>query len=72
MLSSENNALILTAYASAKILNIKGRQHPVKILYTAQSQEDFCEAALKTFFQIHTTAPSGDVLIFLPGKLTLG
>jgi len=53
---------------SAKILNIKGRQHSVKIYYTAQSQEDFCEAALKTFFQIHTTTPPGDVLIFLPGE----
>ena len=52
---------------SAKILNIKGRQHAVKIFYTAQPQEDFSEAAMKTFFQIHVEQPPGDVLIFLPG-----
>ncbi|KAF8486594.1 P-loop containing nucleoside triphosphate hydrolase protein [Gautieria morchelliformis] len=55
-------------YDNAKILNIKGRQHPVKILYTAQPQEDFAEAALKTFFQVHVEQPPGDVLIFLPGQ----
>ncbi|KAF8585715.1 P-loop containing nucleoside triphosphate hydrolase protein [Ramaria rubella] len=55
-------------YDNAKILNIKGRQHAVKILYTAEPQLDFCEAALKTFFQIHIKQPPGDVLIFLPGQ----
>lgn len=55
-------------YNNAKILNIKGRQHTVRIYYTAQPQEDFSEAVLKTFFQIHVSQPPGDVLIFLPGQ----
>ncbi|KAF8507519.1 P-loop containing nucleoside triphosphate hydrolase protein [Hysterangium stoloniferum] len=55
-------------YDNAKILNIKGRQHTVKILYTTSPQLDYVEAAMKTFFQLHTTRPPGDVLIFLPGQ----
>lgn len=52
----------------AKILYVKGRQHPVKVLHTAEAQKDYIEAALQTFFQIHTERPAGDVLIFLPGQ----
>ena len=53
--------------SSAKILYVQGRQHPVKILHTAVGQTDYVDAALRTFFQIHTTRPPGAVLIFLPG-----
>jgi ATP-dependent RNA helicase DHX33 len=52
---------------SAKIVYVKGRQYPVKIFHTAVSQSDFIDAALRTFFQIHTDEPPGDILIFLPG-----
>ena len=54
---------------SAKILYVKGRQHPVKIFYTLTSQQDYVDSALRTFFQIHIDHPPGDVLIFLPGGL---
>jgi ATP-dependent RNA helicase DHX33 len=47
---------------------VKGRQYPVKIFHTALSQTDYIDAALRTFFQIHTDEPVGDVLIFLPGS----
>jgi len=53
---------------SAKILYIKGRQHPVKIYHSAESQLDYTDAAMRTFFQIHIDQPPGDVLIFLPGQ----
>ncbi|KAJ7202848.1 P-loop containing nucleoside triphosphate hydrolase protein [Mycena pura] len=55
-------------FDNAKILYVKGRQHPVKIYHTAQGQTDYVEAALRTFFQIHLDQPPGDVLIFLPGQ----
>ncbi|KAF9046657.1 P-loop containing nucleoside triphosphate hydrolase protein [Panaeolus papilionaceus] len=55
-------------YDNAKILYVRGRQHPVKIYYSAQSQQDYIDSALRTFFQIHTDQPPGDVLIFLPGQ----
>ncbi|KAG7446442.1 P-loop containing nucleoside triphosphate hydrolase protein [Guyanagaster necrorhizus] len=55
-------------FAEAKILYVKGRQHPVKIYHSATDQMDYLDAALRTFFQIHTDQPPGDVLIFLPGQ----
>ncbi|KAG1892043.1 P-loop containing nucleoside triphosphate hydrolase protein [Suillus subluteus] len=55
-------------YNNARILYIKGRQHPVQIFHTSVSQTDYVDAALRTFFQIHTDRPPGDVLIFLPGQ----
>ncbi|KAF9038321.1 P-loop containing nucleoside triphosphate hydrolase protein [Hymenopellis radicata] len=55
-------------FLGAKILYVKGRQHPVKIYHSAKEQIDYLDGALTTFFQIHTDQPSGDVLIFLPGK----
>lgn len=53
---------------SARILYVKGRQHPVQTFHTSVSQTDYVDAALRTFFQIHTDRPPGDVLIFLPGQ----
>ncbi|KAF9479926.1 P-loop containing nucleoside triphosphate hydrolase protein [Pholiota conissans] len=55
-------------YHNAKIIYVKGRQHPVKIYHAAESQLDYADAAMRTFFQIHTDQPPGDVLIFLPGQ----
>ncbi|KAI9456148.1 ATP-dependent RNA helicase Prh1 [Russula earlei] len=53
---------------SAPVLYVKGRQHPVSIFHTSTSQNDYLDAALRTFFQIHVDRPPGDVLIFLPGQ----
>ena len=53
---------------SAKIVYVKGRQHPVTIYYASTSQPDYVDAAVRTFFQIHTDHSAGDVLIFLPGQ----
>ena len=64
--------VFLICYSSAKILYVKGRQHPVKILHVAEPQADFVDSALRTFFQIHTEQPVGDVLIFLPGTRVFG
>ncbi|KLO17295.1 P-loop containing nucleoside triphosphate hydrolase protein [Schizopora paradoxa] len=55
-------------FGNAKIIYVKGRQHPVKIYHTVTGQNDFVDAALRTFFQIHVDQPPGDVLIFLPGQ----
>ncbi|KAK2465764.1 hypothetical protein APHAL10511_002308 [Amanita phalloides] len=52
----------------AKIVYVKGRQHPVKIYHCAEGQADYVDAAMRTFFQIHADQPPGDVLIFLPGQ----
>ncbi|EPS96560.1 hypothetical protein FOMPIDRAFT_80199 [Fomitopsis schrenkii] len=55
-------------FDGAQIMYVKGRQHPVKIYHTAVGQPDYVDAAMRTFWQIHTDQPPGDVLIFLPGQ----
>ena len=50
---------------------MKGRQHPVKIYHTINSQPDYADAAVRTFFQIHVDQDPGDVLIFLPGDYSI-
>ncbi|KAK0504933.1 ATP-dependent RNA helicase Prh1 [Armillaria luteobubalina] len=55
-------------FAEAKILYVKGRQHPVKVYHSVTDQMDYLDAALRTFFQIHMDQPPGDVLVFLPGQ----
>ncbi|KAH9065546.1 P-loop containing nucleoside triphosphate hydrolase protein [Lactarius vividus] len=55
-------------FENAPVLYVKGRQHPVSIFHTSTSQNDYVDAASRTFFQIHLDRPPGDVLIFLPGQ----
>ncbi|KAI0755199.1 P-loop containing nucleoside triphosphate hydrolase protein [Daedaleopsis nitida] len=55
-------------YNGARVVYVKGRQHPVTIYHTSSSQPDYVDAALRTFFQVHTDQTTGDVLIFLPGQ----
>ncbi|KAI0259789.1 P-loop containing nucleoside triphosphate hydrolase protein [Gloeopeniophorella convolvens] len=55
-------------FNGAPVLYVKGRQHPVSIFHASSSQNDYLDAALRTFFQIHVDRPPGDVLIFLPGR----
>jgi len=51
---------------------IKGRQHPVDVLYTPEASQDFADTALKTIFQIHYKEPlPGDILVFLTGQETI-
>ncbi|KAF7767927.1 hypothetical protein Agabi119p4_7170 [Agaricus bisporus var. burnettii] len=55
-------------FHNAKIIYVKGRQHPVTIYHSSESQVDYVDAAMRTFFQVHVDQPPGDVLIFLPGQ----
>ena len=44
---------------------VPGRQFPVDIHYTPQPEANYLNAAITTVFQIHTTQPKGDILVFL-------
>ena len=44
---------------------VPGRQFPVDIHYTPQPEANYLHAAITTIFQIHTTQPKGDILVFL-------
>lgn len=54
------------------VCHIKGRQFPVKVIYSPNPVPDFVDAALKTIFQIHYKEPCpGDILVFLTGQETV-
>lgn len=50
------------------IVSIEGRAHPVDIHYLAQPCEQYLERAASLVFDIHSSEPDGDVLIFLTGR----
>jgi pre-mRNA-splicing factor ATP-dependent RNA helicase DHX16 len=45
-------------------LVVPGRRYPVDIHYTPQPEANYLYAAITTVFQIHTTQPNGDILVF--------
>ena len=47
------------------LCTVPGRQFPVDIHYTPQPEANYLHAAITTVFQIHTTQPKGDILVFL-------
>ncbi|RAL15267.1 putative ATP-dependent RNA helicase (Hrh1) [Aspergillus homomorphus CBS 101889] len=52
--------------------HIKGRQFPVKVIYSPEPVHDFVDAALKVIFNIHYKEPlPGDILVFLTGQETV-
>ena len=49
-------------------LLVEGRRWEVEVLYAAEPQEDYVDAAVTTVLQIHLYEGEGDVLVFLPGQ----
>jgi ATP-dependent RNA helicase DHR2 len=51
---------------------IKGRQYPVKLIYTPQPVPDILDAALQKIIDIHThQSLPGDILVFFTGQETV-
>lgn len=44
-------------FNNAKVLYIEGRQHPIQVMYTADAQVDYIQAALVTVMQLHQEQP---------------
>ena len=55
-------------FGNVPIFNIPGRTFPVEVMYSKTSVEDYVDAAVKQCIQLHIGAPSGDILIFMPGQ----
>ena len=51
-----------------RIVSIEGRAFPVDIHYLSEPCEDYLERAVKTIFDIHSSEPEGDILLFLTGR----
>jgi len=52
----------------AQKFEIPGRPYPVEIHFTEEAKANYFDAAIVTTFQIHTTQPPGDILVFLTGQ----
>ena len=50
------------------IISLEGRMYPVDVLYLEEPAEDYLERAVKTVFDIHSSEPEGDILLFLTGR----
>jgi len=55
-------------FPQAHRIEIPGRQFPVQVLYTMDSQEDYVDSALAAIMNIHKYEEDGDILVFLPGQ----
>ena len=55
-------------FGNAPIIQVSGRQFPVRLFYTLEPMNDYLEAVMITIFQIHLESKSGDVLVFLTGQ----
>jgi len=47
------------------IWSVSGQRYPIDIHYTPQLEANYLHASITTVFQIHTTQPKGDLLVFL-------
>ena len=54
--------------AQVRAARVRGRQHPVRLMYTVVPEEDYLDAALCCCLQVHAETPlPGDMLVFLTG-----
>ena len=53
---------------NGQIVSIEGRAFPVDTHYLTEPCEDYLEGAIKTVFEIHSSEPEGDILVFLTGR----
>ena len=56
--------LYIADHRSLIFVTVPGRRYPVDIHYTPQPEANYLHAAITTVFQIHTTQPKGDILVF--------
>lgn len=55
-------------HSVGRIISLEGRMYPVDTMYLEEPAEDYVERAVKTIFDIHTSEPDGDILVFLTGR----
>ncbi|KAJ1970642.1 DEAH-box ATP-dependent RNA helicase prp43 [Dimargaris xerosporica] len=54
-------------FTDAQILMVKGRTHPVTIIYEPAPVSDILQTIAQKVFEIHHTKGEGDILVFLSG-----
>ena len=61
-------AKIQEYFHNAPLLKVPGRTFPVEVFYTAQPEQNYVEAAVRTTLHIHECEGPGDILVFLTGE----
>ncbi|KAI8908554.1 P-loop containing nucleoside triphosphate hydrolase protein [Gorgonomyces haynaldii] len=68
IMSATLNADRFVQYFGAGLVQVPGRQFPVKIMYAPKQLQDHLDASLTTIMQIHKKDERGDILCFLTGQ----
>eukprot|EP00890_Picochlorum_soloecismus_P001392 jgi/Picsp_1/2253/NSC_05717-R1_atp-dependent rna len=56
-------------FCNCPVLNIPGRQYPVKVIHSLEDQTaDYESSAIDMVLDIHCSQPPGDILVFLTGQ----
>ena len=55
-------------FHGAPLLKVPGRTFPVEVFFTAEPEQNYVEAAVRTALQIHKCEGPGDILVFLTGE----
>lgn len=55
-------------FPGSRAVYVKGRQHPVDVLYTSEAQESYLDALVTAVLQLHVDEAEGDILGFLTGQ----
>lgn len=55
-------------FDNAPVFEVPGRRYPVDVMYAKAPEADYLDACIVTVLQIHTTQPTGDILVFLTGQ----
>lgn len=55
-------------FFNCEIFRIPGRNFPVDLYYSKESETDYLDASLLCIMQIHLDEPPGDILLFLTGQ----
>lgn len=77
MSATMNVGSFLEFFDDAAYYRVPGRQHPVRLFYTAEPQQDYLDATVLAIFQLHmeqkrreraTDMVAEDILVFLTGQ----
>jgi ATP-dependent RNA helicase DDX35 len=66
--TDETSSATVAKETIGSIVSLEGRTYPIDVLYLETPAEDYVEKCISTVFDIHTSEPDGDILVFLTGR----
>ncbi|GLI64295.1 hypothetical protein VaNZ11_007516 [Volvox africanus] len=68
MSATLDTARFVDYFPGAVAALIRGRQFPVRVMYTAKPEDNYLDAAINATLQVHSDEGEGDILVFLTGQ----